>query len=189
MLVGILLSYGSAANGQMDYNSPQREEGKSVPIERGGDMRLKTTATMMLACAILLSVGGCASKIYQHPLLVSTPSETSAEVSFFREDGMAGAAVAVPVYVNDEKLLQLRRATYAKVFLKPGTYQVEVRRLNEQLGNPWITCGGPMELVAGKTYFVLLSFVAGESGMCFRPNLITEEGARSLMTTYTVVGQ
>jgi hypothetical protein len=172
----------------MDTMTSRAKKVRALAIE-GGNMKLKAATTMMLACATLLSISGCASKIYQHPLLVSTPSEPSAEVSFIREDGMAGAAVAVPVYVNDEKLLQLRRATYAKVSLKSGTYQVEARRLNEQPGNPWITCGGPMEFVAGKTYFVLLSFVAVDSGMCFRPNFITEEGARSLMTSYTAVGQ
>jgi len=152
-------------------------------------MRLKTSATTILVCAILLSVSGCASKIYQHSMLVSTPSEPSAEVTFFREDGLVGAAVAVPVYVNDEELLQLRRAAYAKVALKPGTYQVEVRSLNEHPGSPVTTCGGPMELVAGKAYYVLLSLASVGYKTCFRPNLITEEGARSLMTIYTAVGQ
>jgi len=139
----------------------------------------------------LFSIAGCASKIFQHSLRVSTPSEPSAEVYFFREDVMAGAAVAVPVYVNDEQLLQLRRATYAKVSLKPITVQVEVRSIAgaQPYNNPWRTCGNPMDLEAGKTYFVLLTFVSGERGMCFQPSLITEEEARSLMVTYTAVGQ
>lgn len=150
-------------------------------------MKLKpaATITIMFVFAILLSVSGCASKVFQHPLLVSTPLQPSAEVFFFRENTLAGAMLAVPVHVNDEELLQLRRATWAKVSLTPGTYQVEVRNQNY----PWTTCGGPMELVAGKTYFVLLSFVAGDSGLCFLPHLITEEEARSLMTSYTAVGQ
>lgn len=148
-------------------------------------MRLKPAATIMFVFAILLSVSGCASKVFQHPLLVSTPLEPSAEVFFFRENTLAGAMVAVPVHVNDGELLQLRRATWAKVYLKPGTYQVEGRNLS----NPGITCGGPMELEAGKTYFVLLSNVGGIDTMCFLPHLITEEEARSLMTSYTAVGQ
>lgn len=158
-------------------------------------MRLKTSATMMFVCAILFSVVGCQfpSKIFQHPLLVGNPSEPSAEVYFFREDNIMLSGLALPVHVNEETLLQLRRATYAKVSLKPGTYQVVVG-LAKFLGrapasNPWRSCGGPMDFAAGKTYFVLLSFVVDGSEWCFAPNLITEEGALSLMTTYTAVGQ
>lgn len=155
-------------------------------------MSVKAVARAMLVCATLLSVVGCASKIFQHPLLVSTPSEPSAEVYFFREDVWAGSAIATPVHVNGETLLQLRRATYAKISMKPGTYQVEVRRIEGAqpgVSNPWRTCGGPMDLEAGKTYFVLLAFVSGEAGMCFRPGLITDDGARSLMATYSAVSQ
>jgi hypothetical protein len=179
----------------MNSNSRQEEEGKSVSNERSGDMRLKTSATMMFVCAMLLSVMGCgfSSKIFQHPLLVGNPSEPSAEVYFFREDNIMLSGLALPVHVNEETLLQLRRATYTKVSLKPGTYQVVVgaaKDLGPAYGsNPWHSCGGPMGLESKKTYFVLLSFVDEGSQWCFRPNLITEEGARSLMTTYTVVGQ
>jgi hypothetical protein len=158
-------------------------------------MRLKTSATMMLICTILLSVMGCQfpSKIFPHPLLVANPSEPSAEVYFFREDNIMLSGIALPVHVNEETLLQLRRATYAKVSLKPGTYQVVVgqaKGLGRAVGsNPWRSCGGPMGLETGKAYFVLLSFVDDGSEWCFAPNLITEEGARSLMVTYTAVGQ
>lgn len=151
----------------------------------------KLVVRIMLGCTTLLSVVGCASGVFPHPLLVSTSSEPSAEVYFFREDVMAGGAVAVPVFVEGEKLLQLRRAAYAKVSLKPGNVQVEVRSIAgaQPYNNPWRSCGGPMDLEAGKTYFVLLAFVSGENGMCFLPSLITEEGARSLMATYTAVSQ
>jgi hypothetical protein len=155
-------------------------------------MRLKAVARTMLVFATLLSVVGCASKIFQHPLLVTNPSELSAEVYFFREDKFAGSAIATPVHVNGETLLQLRQATYAKVSLKPGSHQVEVRRIEGArpgASNPWRTCGSSMDLQAGKTYFVLLAFVWEEDGMCFRPVLITEEGARSLMSTYSAVSQ
>lgn len=158
-------------------------------------MKLKSAATMVLICTILLSVVGCQfpSKIFQHSLLVANPSESSAEVYFFRDDDIMLSGLALPVHVNEETLLQLRRATYAKVTLKPGTYQVVVG-LSKYLGpavgsNPWHSCGGPMELEPRKTYFVLLSFVAEGYEWCFAPNLITEKGARSLMISYTLVGQ
>ncbi len=158
-------------------------------------MNLKMAVGAMLIFVTLLSVVGCQlpSKIFQHPLRVTNPSEPSAEVYFFREDVFWLSGIALPVHVNEETLLQLRRATYAKVSLKPGTYQVVVglaKGLGSASGtNPWRSCGGPMGLEAGKIYFVLLAFASGESGMCFLPSLITEEGARSLMATYTAVSQ
>lgn len=155
-------------------------------------MSPKALARTLVCCAMLLQVAGCASTIYRHQLLATNPSDPSAEVYFFREDVIAGSGIATPVHVNGEKLLQLRRATYAKVSLKPGTYQVEVRPITGAqpgLSNPWRTCGGPIDLEAGMKYFVLLDFVSGEEGMCFRPSLITEDGARSLMTTYSAVHQ
>jgi hypothetical protein len=181
----------------MDFNSRQEEEGKSVSNERSGDMRLITWATMMLVCAILFSAVGCqfSSKILQHPLLVGNPSEPSAEVYFFREDVIWQSGLATSVAVNGDTLLQLRRATYAKVSLKPGKVHVEGGpRATFQLVTPApsFECGIPMELEPRKTYFVLLSYYVYDEyayKWCFRPNLITEEGARSLMTTYTVVGQ
>lgn len=144
----------------------------------------------MLVCATLLSAVGCASKIFEHPLLVANQSALSAAVYFFREDVWEGSAIATAVHVNGETLLQLRRATYAKVSLKPGKVQVEVRGIvGAQQPNPWSrTCGGPMQLEAGKTYFVLLAVEYG-GGMCFRPGLITEDEARSLMATYSAVSQ
>ncbi len=177
--------------GQMDHNDQQGEEANSVGKRKvDALMSLKAVTRTIFVCATLLQVAGCASKIFQHPLLVTNPSEPSAEVYFFREDVFWSSGIATPVHVNGETLLQLRRATYANVSLKPGTYQVEVRPIaGAQPGNPWRTCGGSMDFEAGKAYFVLLNFVGGEAGMCFRPELITEEGARSLMTTYDAVHQ
>ena len=148
-------------------------------------MKVKVTTLVFF---VLLA--GCASKVFQHPLLMANSSEPSAAIYFFREDVFWNSGVAQPVHVNGEALLQLRRATYAKVSLRPGTYQVEARPIGAtQPVNPWITCGGPMGFELGKTYFVLLRFQGGDGVMCFSPMFITEEGARSLMATYSAIHQ
>lgn len=157
-------------------------------------MRLKAIATMMLVCATLLSVGGCASKIFQHPLLSAEGkgSSTSAEVYFFREDMFKGSAFATPVYLAGEKLLQLRVATYCKLYLKPGSYDMEVGSYS---GGQGMLSSVPsfrsMTFDGGKTYFIHLQ---PESRMTltglethFKPELISEEQARILMTQYTLI--
>jgi hypothetical protein len=132
----------------------------------------------------LLLVSGCASKVYHHPALETVPSAPSAAVYFFREDVETGMDKPLPVYLNDTKLLQLTRATYAIVTLKPGIFSVEVRPEDTF---PWEACGGPMEFMDGQTYFLLIHYETSGLTRCFSPNFITEDRARSLMDAYVPV--
>jgi hypothetical protein len=140
------------------------------------------------AAALIVSIllSGCASKVYQHPLIEPVPAAPSANVYFFREDVEVGTDFAIPVFLDGEKLLQLKRGTYAMVSLKPGIVDVEVQPVEEY---PWQPCGSPMEFLDGRTYFLLLEYKAVGLGKCFSPELITEERARSLMDGYAAVPQ
>ena len=148
---------------------------------RGVIMRFKTTLTI-LSCLFVLSVAGCVSKVYMHPLLVMDRSIPSSEVYFFRENTLMGAALATRVYLDGKKLLQLRKSTYTKIYIRPGTYDVKVYN-----GDKWATVTRSMTFDTGDTYFILLAFGSNEKGMFFQPLSISEEGATSLMTEFTSV--
>lgn len=141
-------------------------------------MRLKTSLTL-LSCFFVLSVAGCGSKIYQHPLLAADTSEPSSEVYFFREDTLVGSGVPTEVYLNEKKLLQLRKAKYAKVRLKAGTYDVEIRT--------GASARRSMTFAAGETSFLLLKHGCNGMLIAFCAEPITEAGAKSLMATMTLV--
>jgi hypothetical protein len=142
-------------------------------------MKLKISF-MFLSCLVILSVAGCGSKVYMHPLLTADPSDPSTEVYFFREDTLAGSGVPTEVYLGGGKLLQLRKAKYAKVRLKAGTHEVEIRS-----GRAVATKS--MTFAAGETSFLLLKHGCGGILFAFCAEPITEAGAKSLMATMTEI--
>lgn len=154
---------------------------------------MKYRGMLILIFSFLVFPGyGCASKIYKHPFLSAEGKESSAEVYFFREDMFKGSAFATPVYLAGEKLFQLRVATYCRLYLKPGTYDMEVGSYS---GGQGMLSSVPsfrsMTFDAGKTYFIHLQ---PESRMTltglethFKPEFINEEQARILMTQYTLI--
>jgi hypothetical protein len=135
---------------------------------------------------------GCASNVYKHPLLSMEGQGFSAEVYFFRDETLLGSAFAIPVYLQEDSLLQLRRATYTKVYIKPGTYDMKVGSYS---GGQGLFSSVPafrsVTFEAGKAYFIHLkpesraTFFGLET--YFKPELISEEQARILMTQYTLI--
>ncbi|MBI3597511.1 MAG: hypothetical protein HY203_10190 [Nitrospirae bacterium] len=151
-------------------------------------MNLNSRFLVAFVGMVALSLSGCASKIYTHPLRVMNLSEPTADVYVFREDVSQGSGVATPVYLEENKLVQLRRATYARVHLKPGTYEMKAGTESYPCGLIcWTACTKAVNFEEGKTYYVLLSFASSGLKLCFKPDLITEEKAKSLMATYTAV--
>ena len=68
---------------------------------------------------------GCASGVYQHPLLVSA-DESSAELVVLRKDEMWGAAVALLVRLDGEKLVKLRTGRCAEFQILPDVYRLSM---------------------------------------------------------------
>ncbi len=145
---------------------------------RGVIMRFKTALTI-LSCLFVLSVAGCVSKVYMHPLRVTDQSVPSSTVYVFRENTWIGSGIATMFYLDGKKLLQLRRSTYTKVRLKAGTYDFEII-------SGRASAKRSMTFATGETY-LLLKNGSNEQGIVFYAEQITEEGAKSLMATMTEV--
>ena len=81
---------------------------------------------VLLVVLIGLWLGaGCASGVYRHPLLVSG-DEPSAELVVLRKDEMWGAAVALLVRLDGEKLVKLRTGRYAEFRIQPDVYRLSM---------------------------------------------------------------
>lgn len=123
-------------------------------------MDYRRILTLIAPCLVVLASHGCASKIHKHSLLSTEGQGPSAEVYIFRDESLIGGGLAVPVYLQGESLLRLERATYTKVFLKPGTYELQVGESVRGSALFSLSSYGPafrsMTFEAGKTYFIHL---------------------------------
>jgi len=75
----------------------------------------------VVAAALLVGIGGCASRHYQHPAL-ATDEGPAAEVVIIRKDEAAGALVRFKVLLAGERLVALRAGRWTRVRIHPGQY-------------------------------------------------------------------
>ena len=159
-----------------------------------------------LALAVILTAG-CASKVYDHPALVTSGSP-AAELTVIRKKEFGGGAVPLTVDLDGAELVRLWVGSYAVMPLVPSRYSLTF--YNPKTG---VTAEVPLQLAAGESTYILFEIekvgvsasggvsvsgtssgtsVASSSGVVpvgfFGLRPIAEEEARELMTQYDRVG-
>ena len=87
----------------------------------------------------------------------------------------------------EKKLLELKRGTYAKIYLKPSTYNVEVDAGSGVRVIGWATSRQEVKFTSNDTFFMMLKYGSSNKGMFFHPVFIHEEEAELLTKSYTLV--
>ena len=161
----------------------------------------------LIVTIALMLTPGCASKVYDHPALATSETQT-AELTVIRKKAFGGSAVPFTVNLDGEKLVRLWTGSYAVMQMEPSSYSLTY--YNQQTG---ATAEVSVELEAGEQTYILLAldrigwFVSGgasvsstSSGTSVTPSSgvapvgifglhpISEDQARELMTNYDRVG-
>ena len=165
-------------------------------------MRLRNVLVLFLVGVFFSPLIGCTSKVFKHSLLVEEGKGPSAIVYFFSDNSIHAELTAIPVDLNGDPLMRLRRATYAKVPLQPGDHVVRVGYLGYDSPSPVgrvtvLAVSQTISLESGRTYYVLIEFKenAPETepmqtnmrSMSFVPVLIDEERAQLLIKEYELI--
>jgi hypothetical protein len=162
---------------------------------RGGSITTPSAwlraAALGFAAATLLAGSGCTSKIYSHPALADPADESFAELAVIREREMAGSAVAMQVWLDGQRLVQLRSGRYAVLRVKPGVYHevsVKEKSGDQFLADYQLTAGQHLlKLEAGKRYYLLVENVGVRPNSTipvFGVHPIGAEAAQKLMQDY-----
>jgi hypothetical protein len=165
-------------------------------------MRLRSVLFLFLVGVFVSPLIGCTSKVFKHSLLVEDGKGPSAIVYFFSDNSIHAEVTPIPLDLNGDPLMRLRRATYAKVALQPGDHIVRVGDLGYDSPSPTgrvrvLPVSQTISLEAGRIYYVLIEFkenvpdiVPMETNMramFFVPVLIDEERAQLLMKDYELI--
>jgi hypothetical protein len=106
---------------------------------------------LVILIGLWLGVGGCTSRVYGNPALVSG-TVPSAELVVLRKKEFAASANALLVKLDGEKLVRLRTGRYAEFRIQPGVYQLTMANPGRLPFAPF----DPLRLDAGTRTYVIL---------------------------------